>query len=166
MKKTMTTTRPKVSNGSQATSLHDLYELDEVAWLEESSSLIREGRTQQLDFAHLAEYLEDMARSQRREVKNRLATLLAHLLKWQFQPRKRSRGWSATIVLQRGELEGAVDIKTLRNHAALALPDAYRLAVKAAVRETGLKKTAFPEECPYSLEFILGDEFPGGDIVE
>ena len=53
---------------------------DEVAWLEQSASLIRQGQLSRLDVAHLAEYLEDMAKNERREVRSRLVVLLAHLL--------------------------------------------------------------------------------------
>ena len=71
--------------------LADLYEADETAWLDAMAESIRKGRLDDLDYAHLAEYLEDMAKRDRREVKSRLTVLAAHVLKWQHQPKKRSR---------------------------------------------------------------------------
>ncbi|HKM81947.1 MAG TPA: DUF29 family protein, partial [Candidatus Acidoferrum sp.] len=59
-----------------------LYERDETAWLEAMAELARDGRAEDLDLGHLAEYLFDMARRDRREVESRLAVLLSHLLKW------------------------------------------------------------------------------------
>src|SRR5205814_7814333 len=91
-----------------ATTLSQLYEVDETAWLEAMADLIQQGRWDDLDQAHLAEYLNDMARRDRREVESRLTTLLAHVLKWVHQPEQRSRSWRATIVEQRQELAGLV----------------------------------------------------------
>src|SRR3954454_5279931 len=67
-----------------------LYERDETAWLEVMAELIRDGRFGELDYENLGEYLADMARRDRREVESRLAVLIAHLLKWEHQPRRRS----------------------------------------------------------------------------
>jgi hypothetical protein len=66
-----------------AAPLSELYEADETAWLDAMADLVRQGRLEELDYAHLAEYLTDMARSDRREVESRLTTLLEHLLKWE-----------------------------------------------------------------------------------
>lgn len=67
-------------------SLTSLYESDETAWLDAMSDLVARGRFAELDRAHLAEYLADMAKRDRREVNSRMAQRLAHLLKWYFQP--------------------------------------------------------------------------------
>ena len=74
-----------------AEDLPALYESDETAWLDAMSELIRQGRLDQLDYAHLEEYLADMARRDRREVESRLTVLIVHLLKWKHQARKRTR---------------------------------------------------------------------------
>src|SRR5207244_7760444 len=89
-----------------APTLAQLYEADETAWLEAMADLIQQGRWSDLDYPHLGEFLSDMARRDRREVESRLATLLAHVLKWLHQPEHRSRSWRGTIVEQRQELEG------------------------------------------------------------
>lgn len=135
-----------------------LYETDETAWLEKMSLLIKERRYEKLDYKHLSEYLSDMAKRDRREVFSRLKTLLVHLLKWNYQPRKRSRSWEVTILNQRYELAYELESKTLRNHALEVLSKAYAQAVKLAAKETGLSDEVFPEECPYTLDEILSEE--------
>src|SRR4051794_29241126 len=88
----------------KVSTLSSLYLKDETAWLEAMAELIRQGRRSELDFAHLQEYLSDMARRDRREVRSRLVVLIAHVLKWPRQPKRRTRGWRATIIEQRQEL--------------------------------------------------------------
>ena len=138
--------------------LADLYEVDETAWLEESSRLIRAGRLDALDTEHLATYLEDMAIRDRREVNSRLRVLVTHLLKWRYQSEKRSRSWIQTIDNQRFELEGLLEGGTLRKHAEGAVAKIYPSAVKSAANQARLPKSAFPAECPFTLDQILTEE--------
>jgi hypothetical protein len=143
-----------------AAALSQLYESDETAWLEAMADLIQQGRWGELDYAHLGEYLTDMARRDRREVESRLATLLTHVLKWVHQPDHRSRSWRATIVEQRQELSRLVARGILRNHAEASLASAYAEAIERAAAETGLAAGSFPGECPYTLEQLLSADFP------
>ena len=144
-----------------AKALPDLYEADETAWLEAMADLIRAGKYKDLDYAHLSEYLSDMARRDKREVKSRLVTLIIHLLKWAYQKKKRTGSWKATIGVQRDDLEDLLESGVLRKHAAAVLPQAYAKAVKYAAQETGLPKETFPEECPYTVETLLAEDLPG-----
>ena len=143
-----------------APRLADLYEADETAWLEESVRLIRAGRVAELDYENLAEFLESMARRDRREVTSRLRVLIAHLLKWRYQPDGGARSWRVTIVTQRQELLFDLASKTLRNHAEATLQDVYRSAVKVAASETDIDAKAFPQDCPFTLDQILTEELP------
>jgi hypothetical protein len=136
-------------------ALPALYEADETAWLETMAELIREGKTQELDYAHLQEYLTDMAKRDKREVRSRLVTLLAHLLKWAHQPTNRNGSWQATILTQRSELEDLLESAVLRQHAVDVLSNAYGKALKQAALETGLPVKSFPATCSYTLEQIL-----------
>jgi hypothetical protein len=138
-----------------------LYESDETAWLEAMSELIDQGRLDELDYAHLSEYLADMARRDRREVRSRLAILLTHLLKWANQTGRRSGSWRVTIVAQRQELEHLLGRGVLRNHAEAVLPEAYAAAVERAVAETGLPAETFPDACPYTLDQVLSPDILG-----
>src|SRR5439155_18637099 len=139
-------------------TLPSLYEADETAWLEAMAELIRERRYEELDYQNLCEYLTDMARRDRREVRSRLTTLIAHVLKWTHQPRKRTRSWRGTIVTQRQELVGELGSGLLRNHAEAALADAYLDAVERAAEETGIPIKKFPTECLYTLNELLSPE--------
>jgi hypothetical protein len=135
--------------------LAELFCEDETAWLERMSDLVRQGRLTELDLDNLTEYLSDMARRDRREVKNRLGLLMGHLLKWQFQRDRRSGSWRATIIAQRQELAELAGSGILRNHAEAVLGEAYANAVELATAETGLASDTFPEDCPYTVEQLL-----------
>src|SRR5437660_12099189 len=87
-----------------AETLAALFIEDETAWLEAMAALVRHRDLASLDLENLGEYLSDMALRDRREVKSRLVIMLAHLLKWEFQPEKLSRSWRTTALAQRQEL--------------------------------------------------------------
>lgn len=142
----------------QADELKLLYEQDETAWLETSARLVREGRFDELDHDTLTEFLEDMARRDRREVESRLAVLLAHVLKWTWQPSERTRGWLATVETQRHELELLLQSRTLRNHAEAELDSAYRAAQRQASAQTGIAPESFPAVCPYTVQQLVDIE--------
>lgn len=142
--------------GETISNLSELYETDETAWLEQMAALAAAGETAAMDLEHLSEYLTDMAKREKREVAQRLMTLLAHLLKWDHQPEKRSRGWELTIQEQREELHELLESGALRNHAEQELGKAYQKAARRAAVETELGETVFPAQCPYSLEQALG----------
>ena len=136
--------------------LSDLYESDETAWLEQMAALAAAGELAALDLDHLSEYLSDMARRDKREVLRRLAVLMAHLLKWQHQPDRRSRSWELTIREQQEELHDLLESGSLRNHAELELAKAYQKALRRAVVDTELSEEVFPAECPFSLDQLAG----------
>lgn len=139
-------------------TLASLYETDETAWLDEMARLVAERRIDRLDFDHLQEYFEDMARRDRREVKSRLTTLLAHLLKWQCQPDKRSGSWRATILTQSQELSDLARGGVLRAHAEAVLTDAFANARDRAAAETGLPLEAFPSDCGFTIDQLLAGD--------
>jgi hypothetical protein len=136
-------------------ALTELYAEDETAWLEQMSELIQQRRLTELDLDNLSEYLSDMARRDRREVTSRLRVLMAHLLKWQFQPDRRSGSWRGTIIAQRQELAELASTGVLRVHAEAVLADAYASAIEVAAAETGLTPDTFPTDCPYTVEQLL-----------
>lgn len=137
-----------------------LYEIDETAWLDSMAVLARDGRKDELDLPHLAEYLADMTLRERREVESRLVVLLCHLLKFENQPGKRSRGWRATIIVQRQELKRHAAQGVLRLHAEKVLADVYLEDIERAAVESGLSPSLFPTECLYSFAQLLVFELP------
>ncbi len=144
----------------EAEPLAALYEADETAWLDAMSDLVAEGRFAELDRAHLAEYLADMAKRDRREVNCRMAQLLAHLLKWYFQPEKRTRSWERSIELQRQKLRRILESGTLRNHVEDRLSEIYGDAVRLAVVDTGSAPELFPAVCPFDWQQIESGLLP------
>ena len=62
------------------------YDTDFYAWTQTQAALLRDGKWQELDYANLAEEIESVGRSDKRELSNRLKVLLLHLLKWLYQP--------------------------------------------------------------------------------
>ena len=77
------------------------YDSDVLVWSQEQARLLRAGRFAELDIEHLADEIEDLGRSEKRELSSRMAVLMAHLLKWAAQPERRGRNWDVTIREQR-----------------------------------------------------------------
>ena len=136
------------------------YDEDFVLWLEHQTQLLRQGRLNELDLENLAEEVDDIGRSQRRAVESELSVILIHLLKYQFQPSKRSRSWLDTLLEHRGRLARDFRIsKSLKLHAETELDDLYQLARKRTAVQTRLPLTTFPETSPYTLEQVLDEDF-------
>ena len=142
----------------------DLYERDFYAWAGEQAALLRAGQLSDADILNIAEEIESMGRSEKRELVSRLTVLLLHLLKWQFQPGLRGASWETTIKVQRITLaDHLVDNPSLKPHLAEAVASAYRVARLEAAAETGLKPETFPASCPWSGDEILEEVFwPNG----
>jgi len=133
-----------------------LYDRDLHAWAEEQAAHARAGRRAALDLEHVAEELESLGASQRREIRNRLTILLCHLLKWAHQSHLRTRSWAATIGEQRRGIAVVLEESpSLAGHPARVLDKAYADAREAAADETGLPIETFAAECPFALAQIL-----------
>ena len=142
------------------TSNQQTYENDFYAWTLQSADLLRQKKFNELDIEHLAEEIESMGKSDKRELVNRLAILLSHLLKWQFQPERRSNSWKYTIEEQRNQLLDLLkDSPSLKNDLESKKNQAYGSAVLRAATETGMSKDKFPHSCPFTLPQCLDLEF-------
>jgi hypothetical protein len=136
------------------------YQTDIVAWANEQAALLRSGEFSAIDIEHIAEEIEDVGKSEQRELSNRMALLLSHLLKWQFQPSYRGASWEKTIKAQRKEIEYSLkETPSLKVKFADSdwLDVVWAKAVAQAVSETGLD--VFPEECPWTIDQIMGVDF-------
>ncbi|BAC91519.1 DUF29 domain-containing protein, partial [Gloeobacter violaceus] len=80
------------------------YRSDFHAWTVEQAAALKARQWDRLDIENLAEEIEALGRAERRELESRLAVLIAHLLKWQFQSERRSNSWQATIDEQRDQI--------------------------------------------------------------
>jgi hypothetical protein len=137
-----------------------LYDSDFYAWSREQADLLRAGKLAQADIEHIAEEIDSMGRTEKRELVSRLTVLLMHLLKWRFQAEKRGASWEATIEVQRNRLIDHLDDNpSLKPLLPQALAKAYRDARLEAAAETGLAIATFPEACPWSTEQALDGAF-------
>jgi Domain of unknown function DUF29 len=139
------------------------YDEDFFLWTQRQAALIRGGQLDLVDWENVALEIETMGRRERGELGTRLKVLMMHLLKWQFQPQKRSKSWRATINDQRDEIEQLLEGNpSLRRETEPLIGKRYRVARANAAGETGLALQTFPSRCPYAAEQILdGTYFPG-----
>ena len=140
------------------------YEKDVLAWSREQAELLRAGRWSELDIDHIADEIDDVGKSEQRELANRMAVLLAHLLKWRFQPDRQGSSWRRMIDEQRRAIARRLR-KTPSLKASLEdadwLDDAWGDAVVKAIAETG--RDDFPEHCLWSVPAILDESFYPAD---
>lgn len=138
----------------------NLYDQDFFAWSQEQAQLLRTGKVSEADLEHIAEEIESMGKSEKRELVNRLAVLLMHLLKWRFQPTTRGTSWRLTIEEQRDRLEDHLaDNPSLKATLDASIASGYRLAILRAARETGLDRAIFPDTCPWTFAQIKAQDF-------
>jgi len=136
------------------------YDGDFYAWANEQAALLRAGRLAALDIENIADELESMSRSEKRELVSRLTVLLAHLLKWQFQPGRRGASWEVSVANARDQLvDHLADNPSLKAKLPEFIDTAYRRARRNARAETGLAASCFPETCPWSFAQIMDDGF-------
>ena len=137
-----------------------LYDDDFYAWSSQQAALLRAGQLAQADVENIAEEIDSMGRTEKRELVSRLTILLLHLLKWQFQPKKRGRSWQLSVDEQRFQAASHLaDNPSLKARLADAMAEAYHVAVLKAARETRLSKANFPAFCPYSFEQMMDEAF-------
>lgn len=139
---------------------NNLYERDYYLWIEDVLKKIQEKRWDEMDWENLWEEIDDMGKSQKQRLTNNLRILLMHLLKWEFQPQKRTNSWKFTIIEHRRrileQLESSPSLKNLLNSN---LEATYQKARKDASLETNLALNTFPNQCPYTIERILAEDW-------
>jgi hypothetical protein len=138
------------------------YDEDFYAWTQHQAALLREEKWQALDYPNLAEELESLGKSQYHTLENRLAVLVRHLLKWQYQPGKRQRGhsWRSTIWEQRSRLRRLLrQSPSLRPQVPGILAEEYPSIRRRTLEETGLLPAVLPESCPWTVDQILDETF-------
>ncbi len=135
------------------------YDIDYYKWANDQAKLLRSGNLQDADIDHIAEEIESMGKSEKRELISRLKILLIHLLKWDYQPARQSKSWKNTIKVQRMEIiDHLEDNPSLRHKLDEILVKAYNRSRIEAATETGLDETTFPVTCPYSFEKVMKRE--------
>jgi hypothetical protein len=154
--------RPDVFKGAARpdTDSTSGYDHDYHAWLTRQATLLADRRFSDLDLDNLIDEIQDLARSEKRDIDNRLNVLLVHLLKWSHQPAQRSGGWASTIIEQRARLlKRLQESPSLRAYPGEVLDEEYALAREKAAAETGLRAGTFPKTCPYTIDQVLDPDF-------
>ncbi|HJU12403.1 MAG TPA: DUF29 domain-containing protein [Candidatus Binataceae bacterium] len=133
------------------------------AWLMSQAAAVRERDYEAIDWDNLAEEIEAMARSERREVKNRLTIILIHLLKLKFErdQTRRRHGWRSSVIEQRRQIANTLEVSPglFQGKREEVLVKAYGDARRDAALESQLPTTTFPEECPWLYEQVMDTEF-------
>ncbi len=140
--------------------MRETYLTDLNAWVAQTTQLLRERRWHEIDIPHLIEAVEDLGKSERRGIASQLTRLLLHLLKWQYQPQRRSDSWLDSITDARTQIELAIeDSPSLRTYAAEKLEESYQRARRQAAKQTRMEISVFPEVCPYSPALVLAEDW-------
>jgi len=151
--------------------LNNLYQEDFVRWTEEQAAALRQakGSNLPLDWENLAEEIESLGRSDRRELRSQITRILRHLLKLEASPAAEPRaGWRSTIREARSEIEGA-SWRTVQSEseAKAMISKQIRAAAELAADDLGQHGEPFEairarlEGEEYTEEQVLGDWFPG-----
>jgi hypothetical protein len=145
---------------SSIDSLSNLYEYDFNLWVEATAQLLREGRLTQLDVVNLLDEVESMGNSDKHALSSDLVVVLLHLLKWQYQPNKRTRSWEKSIAKHRRRIRKIFKSSpSLKNYFQQTFDECYLDARKQAKIETRLPLDHFPEICPFTSEQVLDEDF-------
>ncbi len=130
-----------------------LYDRDFYAWSVEQASLLREGRVAEADLEKIAEEIESMGKTEKRELVSRLTVLLLHLLKWRHQHSGRGKSWRLSIANARDEIADHLDDNpSLKAMLDIAMEQAYRTARRKAAIETEFDEEDFPERSPWTFQ--------------
>jgi len=136
---------------------------DFYGWAMANASLLKQRKYQEADMDMIIEEMETLGRSNKRELINRMGVLMAHLMKWGYQPTLlplHQKSWKGTIIRQRIDLEDLLsENPSLKSHMQEAMPKAYKYAFAILEEETPLNLKELPVECPYTFEQIMNDEF-------
>jgi len=146
---------------------HALHESDFYTWAFEMAHALRERQPAGIDWDGIAEELEDLGISQERAFESHMRVLLDHLLKWAYEPHRRSKSWKLSIDNNRDELKGLLDRNSgLRQRTPSLFNAAYRKARRDAAGETSFDEDAFPAKPPWSYEQVTDQTFwPGASTT-
>ncbi|PON14787.1 DUF29 domain-containing protein [Candidatus Entotheonella serta] len=145
------------------------YDTDFFEWTQHQAAALAAGHFSELDLVNLAEEIESLGKSDRRQLGSRLQELMLHLLKWRYQPERRQTGhsWEDSILEQRGSIASLLnDSPSLRRQVLPLMSDHYPRARRRANSQTGLPLSTFPETCPWTEDQILDDDFWPGEENE
>lgn len=136
-----------------------LYEQDFSLWIETTVEQLKQKKLDKIDWENLIEEIESLGKSEKNALQSNLRILLMHLLKWKYQPDRRSNSWSYTITEHNIRIAQAFkDSPSLKRYFSEIFDDCYQNARKLAAKETGLDINIFPVNCPFSQEEVLNSD--------
>jgi hypothetical protein len=138
-----------------------LYERDYYTWALQQARALKEHRLEELDWENLSDEVESLAKTERRELRSRLEVLLEHLIKWQFQPQRRSRNWTASVAVHRHEIREHLDENPgLKPEVSGVLAQAYKSArLEVTGRFLRRSDPQPPDSCPWTFEQAMDEQF-------
>lgn len=140
--------------------MNKTYLTDFNAWIDQTAQLLRNRDWHKIDIEYLIEEVENFGKSERRGIASQLTRLLLHLLKWHYQPQRRSDSWLDSITDARTQIELAIeDSPSLKNYPAEQIKESYQRARRQAAKQTSMDISVFPENCPYAVELILDQDW-------
>jgi len=135
------------------------YEADYAAWLQRQVDLLKADRWSEVDKANLIDEVESLGRSDFKGLVSAIEIVIAHMLKWDFQPERRSNSWIGSIEEHRGRIhQELADSPSYKNRLEEAALRAWRSARARASKETDLPLKQFPADLPYSINDIVNRE--------
>ena len=139
---------------------HALHEADFYNWTIEAARVLKQQRPANIDWEGLVEELEDLGISQERALQSHLRVLLTHLLKWVYEPARRSKSWRISIENARDEVRELLDRNPgLSPKITSICNGAYRKARRDAASETDFDEDAFPPTLLWSYDQVMDDNF-------
>jgi hypothetical protein len=124
----------------------DEYDRDFVLWAAGQAAALRDRRCADLDFVNLAQEVEGLSRSDRREIPARLKRIAIALLKLEYQPERAGLAWRETVIMQVSELDDVLEASpSLRDELPASIAAAYSSARSLAAAESGLPIHVLPE---------------------
>ena len=133
-----------------------LYETDFVAWTKETVESLRSNKFKEVDWENLIEEIENLGRSERHALENQLTRVMMHLLKWQYQPDRRSNSWRGSIVEGRTQIRRLLKASpSLKPYLDSIFDECYQDAVEQASAETGLPRETFPVKSLYTIADVM-----------
>jgi hypothetical protein len=142
------------------TSAQTLYQTDFDRWLQETANLLRSGDVKQVDYQNLAEEIEDMVGSRKDALESNLIRVLQHLLKWKYQPQKRTNIWKASITEHSLRLNKAFKKShSLKAYFEQVFAECYQDTRLITAQETGLDIHVFPDICPFAQVDVLNPQY-------
>ncbi|MBF0606509.1 MAG: DUF29 domain-containing protein [Candidatus Magnetobacterium sp. LHC-1] len=141
-------------------SARALYEVDFYQWAFRNADLLRHGRFTEIDIENIVEELEGMARNNKRELLSRLKVLIMHLLKWQYQPKRRCKSWRSTIIIQRQDIKNLLeDSPSLKHNIEIVIAKGFIDAKEGFEVDTGISANTLSETCLYTFEQLMDRGF-------